>query len=144
MLTVTESIERFFFRCNVAKSGRYQSRRRTFQLSEPPRPQGRETAIDFFLRSLAKDQGERSIGIVLSGTGSHGTLGIRDIKLAGGMAIAQQPTTVYVDVAVFGDHPLRCFDDWQQADLGQNRNHLAFVFWVQMRDQHERAICSVP
>ena len=60
-----------------------------FQLSEPPTPQGREIAIDFFLRSLAKDQGERSIGIVLSGTGSHGTLGIRDIKLAGGMAIAQ-------------------------------------------------------
>ncbi len=68
-----------------------------FQLSEPPSPQGRETAIDFFLRSLAKDQGERSIGIVLSGTGSHGTLGIRDIKLAGGMAIAQQPTTAEFD-----------------------------------------------
>ena len=68
-----------------------------FQLSEPPTPQGRETAIDFFLRSLAKDQGERSIGIVLSGTGSHGTLGIRDIKLAGGMAIAQQPTTAEFD-----------------------------------------------
>ncbi len=67
------------------------------QLSEPPTPQGRETAIDFFLRSLAKDQGERSIGIVLSGTGSHGTLGIRDIKLAGGMAIAQQPTTAEFD-----------------------------------------------
>ncbi len=67
------------------------------QLSEPPTPQGRETAIDFFLRSLAKDQGERSIGIVLSGTGSHGTLGIRDIKVAGGMAIAQQPTTAEFD-----------------------------------------------
>ncbi len=38
-----------------------------FQLSEPPTPQGHEIAIDFFLRSLAKDQGERSIGIVLSG-----------------------------------------------------------------------------
>lgn len=68
-----------------------------FQLSDPPTPQGREIAIDFFLRSLAKDQGERSIGIVLSGTGSHGTLGIRDIKLAGGMAIAQQPTTAEFD-----------------------------------------------
>lgn len=67
------------------------------QLSEPPTPQGRETAIDFFLRSLAKDQGERSIGIVLSGTGCHGTLGIRDIKVAGGMAIAQQPNTAEFD-----------------------------------------------
>ena len=67
------------------------------QLSEPTASQRRETAIDFFLRSLARDQGERSIGIVLSGTGSHGTLGIRDIKLAGGMAIAQQPTTAEFD-----------------------------------------------
>ncbi len=67
------------------------------QLGEPPTPQGRETAIDFFLRSLAKDQGERSVGIVLSGTGSHGTLGIRDIKLAGGMAIAQVPATAEFD-----------------------------------------------
>jgi two-component system, chemotaxis family, CheB/CheR fusion protein len=67
------------------------------QLSEHPAPQGRETAIDFFLRSLAKDQGERSVGIVLSGTGSHGTLGIREIKVAGGMAIAQEPTTAEFD-----------------------------------------------
>ncbi|TWT98782.1 chemotaxis protein CheB [Neorhodopirellula pilleata] len=68
-----------------------------FQLSEPTEPEVRETAIDIFLRSLAKDQGEHSIGIVLSGTGSHGTLGIRDIKLAGGMAIAQEPSTAEFD-----------------------------------------------
>lgn len=69
----------------------------TLQLSEPSTPQGRETAIDFFLRSLAKDQGERSIGIVLSGTGSQGRLGIRDIKFAGGMAIAQMPASAEFD-----------------------------------------------
>ncbi|XZE55044.1 chemotaxis protein CheB [Planctomycetaceae bacterium SH139] len=68
-----------------------------FQLNEPTDPEIRETAIDIFLRSLAKDQGEHSIGIVLSGTGSHGTLGIRDIKLAGGMAIAQEPSTAEFD-----------------------------------------------
>jgi two-component system CheB/CheR fusion protein len=68
-----------------------------FQLSEPPALQGSEIAIDFFLRSLAKDQGEHSIGIVLSGTGTHGTLGIRDIKLAGGLAIAQSPATSEFD-----------------------------------------------
>ncbi len=67
------------------------------QLSEPPIPQGREIAIDYFLRSLAKDQGDRSVGIVMSGTGKHGTLGIRDIKLAGGMAIAQKPNTAEFD-----------------------------------------------
>lgn len=42
--------------------------------------------IDFFFRSLAQDQGEHAICIVLSGTGSDGTLGVRAIKGAGGMA----------------------------------------------------------
>jgi two-component system CheB/CheR fusion protein len=63
------------------------------QLSDPPINRGWKTSIDFFLRSLAKDQGERAIGIVLSGTGSHGALGIREIKLSGGMVIAQNPET---------------------------------------------------
>lgn len=67
------------------------------QLSEPPKERGFRTSIDFFLRSLAQDQGERSIGIVLSGTGSHGALGVREIKLAGGMVIAQQPDTAEYD-----------------------------------------------
>ncbi len=69
----------------------------SFHLSQPTESEIRETAIDIFLRSLAADLGERSIGIVLSGTGSHGTLGIRDIKLAGGMAIAQEPATAEFD-----------------------------------------------
>jgi len=47
------------------------------QLSDLPDPLGSQTAIDFFLRSLAEDQQERAIGIVFSGTGCHGTLGIR-------------------------------------------------------------------
>ncbi len=63
------------------------------QLSDPPNNQGWTTSIDHFLRSLAKDQGERAIGIVLSGTGSHGTLGVREIKLSGGMVMAQKPET---------------------------------------------------
>lgn len=61
------------------------------RLSPPPETSGSKTAIDFFLRSLATDQNERAIGIILSGTGSHGTLGVREIKRCGGMAIAQAP-----------------------------------------------------
>ncbi len=67
------------------------------QLSTPPINHGWQTSIDFFLRSLAKDQGERSIGIVLSGTGSHGTLGVREIKLSGGMVMAQTPDSAEYD-----------------------------------------------
>ena len=46
-------------------------------------------AIDYFLRSLAADKGERAIGIVLSGTGTDGTLGLREVKAAGGMTMVQ-------------------------------------------------------
>lgn len=66
---------------------------RRLQLIDLPKHRSWQTSIDSFLRSLAKDQGERAIGIVLSGTGSHGTQGIREIKLAGGMVIAQQPSS---------------------------------------------------
>ena len=45
--------------------------------------------IDLFFKSLAHDQGERSICIILSGTGTDGTLGMKEIKAAGGLAMAQ-------------------------------------------------------
>lgn len=53
----------------------------------PPMP------IDHFFRSLAKEQQERAIGVVLSGTGSDGTLGIEAIKGEGGITFAQDERT---------------------------------------------------
>ena len=47
--------------------------------------------IDYFFRSLAEDQRERAVGIVLSGTASDGTLGVKAIKGATGMTMAQEP-----------------------------------------------------
>ncbi len=44
-----------------------------------------------------RTSGDRSIGIVLSGTGSHGTPGLKEIKLAGGMAMVQQPESADFD-----------------------------------------------
>ena len=63
------------------------------QLNEITHPRQQWTAIEHFFSSLAKDQAERSVAIILSGTGSHGTLSFRDIKLAGGMILAQDPST---------------------------------------------------
>jgi two-component system, chemotaxis family, CheB/CheR fusion protein len=67
------------------------------QLLEPTAPRGRRMPIDFFFRSLAQDQRERAIGIVLSGTGSDGTLGIRAIKGDGGMVMVQTPASTEHD-----------------------------------------------
>ena len=61
----------------------------TLQLLEPAAPRGHRLPIDFLFRSLAQDQRERAIGIVLSGTGSDGTLGVRAIKAEGGMVMVQ-------------------------------------------------------
>ncbi len=69
----------------------------TLQLLEPAAPRGRRLPIDFFFRSLAQDQRERAIGVVLSGTGSDGTLGVRAIKGGGGMVMAQNPASTEYD-----------------------------------------------
>ncbi len=66
-------------------------------LLEPGAPRGLRLPIDFFFRSLAQDQHERAICIVLSGTGSDGTLGVRAVKGEGGMAMAQSPESAGYD-----------------------------------------------
>ncbi len=69
----------------------------TLQLLEPSAPRGQRLPIDFFFRSLAQDQSGRAIGVVLSGTGSDGTLGVRAIKGEGGMVMAQNPESTEFD-----------------------------------------------
>ena len=66
-------------------------------LLEPSSPRGQRLPIDFFFRSLAQDQHERAICIVLSGTGSDGTLGVRAIKGEGGMVMVQNPESTEYD-----------------------------------------------
>ncbi|NEV63777.1 chemotaxis protein CheB [Thiorhodococcus minor] len=66
-------------------------------LLEPSAPRGLRLPIDFFFRSLADDQHERAICVVLSGTGSDGTLGARAIKGEGGLVMVQSPTTAAYD-----------------------------------------------
>jgi two-component system CheB/CheR fusion protein len=61
--------------------------------SKPTAPRGHRHPVDSFFRSLAEDQGARAIAIVLSGTGTNGSQGLRFIKAEGGIAIAQDPET---------------------------------------------------
>ncbi len=63
------------------------------QLLEPSKPRGLRMPIDFFFRHLAEDQRERSIGIILSGMGTDGTLGLKTIKEKLGMAMVQDPNS---------------------------------------------------
>jgi two-component system CheB/CheR fusion protein len=58
---------------------------------------GLRMPIDYFFRSLAQDQQERSIGVILSGMGSDGTQGLRAIKEQAGIALAQDPSTAKFD-----------------------------------------------
>ncbi|MDP2180538.1 chemotaxis protein CheB [Methylicorpusculum sp.] len=67
------------------------------QLSVPNEPRGQRMPIDAFLRSLAEDQEEKAVGIILSGTGTDGTLGLRAILGAGGLSLVQEPATAKYD-----------------------------------------------
>lgn len=61
------------------------------KLVKPVEAHGARLPIDAFFRSLAQERQNRAIGIVLSGTGTDGTLGLKAIRQAGGFAIAQDP-----------------------------------------------------
>jgi len=67
-------------KCLILKNGALTLVKRTERLN---------LAIDHFFESLAEEQRSRAIGVVLSGTGSDGTAGLRAIKVAGGLTFAQ-------------------------------------------------------
>ncbi|MDX9907856.1 MAG: chemotaxis protein CheB [Mariniphaga sp.] len=66
-------------------------------LFKPIETRGMRLPIDFFLRSLADDQQEYAIGIILSGMGSDGSIGIGAIKEKNGIAMVQEPDTAKFD-----------------------------------------------
>jgi two-component system, chemotaxis family, CheB/CheR fusion protein len=75
-------------KCVIAKNGKLTLVQRTERLN---------VAIDHFFESLAEECGSRAIGIVLSGTGSDGTAGLRAIKAAGGLTFAQSEASAKFD-----------------------------------------------
>jgi two-component system, chemotaxis family, CheB/CheR fusion protein len=63
------------------------------RLGEPVEKRGHRRPVDDFFRSLALEQQERAIVVILSGTGTNGTAGAQAIKAAGGLCVAQDPDT---------------------------------------------------
>lgn len=69
----------------------------TLLLTDQDPTRGVNLPIDIFMRSLAEDQGEKAIAIILSGTGSDGTRGIRAVKEQGGMIMVQSEESAKFD-----------------------------------------------
>ena len=66
-------------------------------LFKPTASRGFRLTIDIFFRSMAEDRKEKSIGIILSGMGSDGSLGLKDIKEKNGIVMVQDPSTAKYD-----------------------------------------------
>lgn len=93
-------------------------------LFKPIETRGLRLPIDFFFRSLALDQKDRSIAVILSGMGSDGSIGLHAIKENNGIVMVQDPTTAKFDsmprnaidsvmtdiVATAGELPTKLFD----------------------------------
>jgi two-component system, chemotaxis family, CheB/CheR fusion protein len=58
---------------------------------------GPPKVIDTFFRSLAQSRKDKAIGVILSGTGTDGTIGLADIKSEGGVTFVQDPETAAYD-----------------------------------------------
>ncbi|HEU5413450.1 MAG TPA: chemotaxis protein CheB [Candidatus Angelobacter sp.] len=68
-------------------------KRGVFKLTKRSGEPGEHLSVNFFMHSLAEERREAAIGIVLSGTGTDGTLGMEEIKAQGGITLAQDPAS---------------------------------------------------
>ena len=68
-----------------------------FSLAPRGKESGQHLTVNHFMRSLAESRGNRAIGVILSGTGADGTLGLESIKAEGGITFAQTPSTAKYD-----------------------------------------------
>jgi two-component system, chemotaxis family, CheB/CheR fusion protein len=69
----------------------------TLHLTRRDELRGKPMAVDHFMRSLAEQKGNRAIGVILSGTGTDGTLGMAEIQAHGGVTFAQDDATAKYD-----------------------------------------------
>jgi two-component system, chemotaxis family, CheB/CheR fusion protein len=71
--------------------------RNTLELTPREDSRGVHMSVDHFMRSLAEAKGNRSIGVILSGSGSDGTLGLAEIQAQGGVTFAQDEASARYD-----------------------------------------------
>jgi two-component system CheB/CheR fusion protein len=69
----------------------------TLHLFDPVETHGLRLPVDIFFRSMAEDRQQKSIGIILSGMGSDGSLGVKSIKEKNGLVLVQQPESAKFD-----------------------------------------------
>lgn len=109
-------------------------RRGILHVARPATPAARRTSVNTFLASLAEDQGENAVGIILSGFGSDGALGIAAVKENGGLTLSQ---------AEFDHHAKRGMP--QSAASGGFVDHVLAVEDMPralLDYRHHRAICD--
>jgi CheY-like chemotaxis protein len=75
------------YACRIERARQHEAQLFPEQVSDT---EARHLPIDHFFRSLALDQKDRAVGIVLSGTGTDATLGLKEIKGASGLTMAQE------------------------------------------------------
>ncbi len=98
--------------------------------------QGRHMPIDYFFRSLAEVQAEQAIGVILSGTGSDGTLGLQAIKASGGICLAQEPQSAKYGGMPWSAITAGCVDTILPADaLAREIARLADIFRGDLRGE---------
>ena len=114
-------------------------------------PAAKHLPIDYFLGSLAEDRGNRAIGVILSGTASDGTMGLKAIKAEGGITFAQDirsakydgmprsaiaagcvdfvlsPEGIASELARIGRHPYLGLEPPAHAEEGDDELHKIFL-----------------
>jgi two-component system CheB/CheR fusion protein len=123
----------------------------TLHLIARGEPAAKHLPIDYFLGSLAEDRGNRAIGVILSGTASDGTMGLKAIKAEGGITFAQDiksakydgmprsaiaagcvdfvlpPEGIATELARLGRHPYLGTEPAAQAEDGDDELHKIFI-----------------
>ncbi len=80
------------------------------RLALPSQPRGQRLPIDVLFSSLAREFGDRAIGVVLSGMGSDGSIGLQAIKSLGGLTLAQRPESAQFDAMPLNAIAAGCVD----------------------------------